>query len=62
MGEPTADGGVVVLDLAPRGGGNQFGQRLTTDAGEREVNNVGVAEQVVKERFDRFQRNRGPPS
>jgi len=35
---------------------NQLGERAATDAGEREVDDVGVAEQVKKKRLDGFQR------
>src|SRR5579859_76463 len=46
----------MVLHFAGAGRRNQLGKRLPANAGERKVNNVGVAEQVVKKRFDRFQR------
>src|SRR5579862_3539410 len=46
----------MMLDLAGAGGGNQLGEGFAADAGKREVNNVGVAEKVIKERFDGFQR------
>src|ERR1700689_4078254 len=52
----AADGGVVVLPFARARSRNQLGKRLASDAGEREVNNVRVAEKVVQKRFDRFQR------
>ena len=55
-GRAAADGRVVVLHLARAGGRDELGQGLASDAGKREVNNVGVAEEVVQKRFDRFQR------
>src|ERR1700730_2104528 len=55
-GRASSNGGVVVLYLACACGGNQFGQGFPSDAGEREVNDIGVAEEVVQKRFNRFQR------
>ena len=55
-GRASADGGVVMLHFARARGRNQFGQGFTPDAREREVDDVGVAEEIVKKRFDRFQR------
>src|ERR1039457_2840855 len=46
----------MVLHLARARSRNQFGQRLTAYAGKREVNNIGVAKEVIQKRFDRFQR------
>src|ERR1041385_7136264 len=46
----------MMLNLTGASGGNELGQRFAADASQGEVNNVGVAEEVVKERFDRFQR------
>src|SRR5579859_8087923 len=45
-----------MLDFARARGRNYFGESFTPDAGEGKVDNVGVAEEVVKKRFDRFQR------
>src|ERR1700678_1862171 len=55
-GRSSSNGRVVVLHLAGAGGGNQFGQSLSPEAGKREVNNVGIAEKVIKERLYRSQR------
>ena len=52
----SANGRVMMLHLARPRSGDEFGQGLTTDASEREVDNVGVAKEVVKKGFDRFQR------
>ena len=38
------------------GGGDQLGERAAPDAGEREVNDIRVAKQVIKKRLDGFQR------
>jgi hypothetical protein len=46
----------VVLHFARARSRNQLGERFAPDAGEREVNNIGVAEKVVQKGFDRFQR------
>ena len=55
---PAADAGVVMLHLAGACRGNQLGQGLAPDAGKWEVNNIGVAEEVIQERFYGFQRVR----
>ncbi len=55
-GRAAADGRIVMLHLAGPSRRDQFGQRLPSDTGKREVNNVGVAKEVVKKWFDRFQR------
>src|SRR5258708_14503558 len=52
----SADGGIVMLDLTCAGGRDELGQGFTPDAGKREVDDVGVAEEVIQKRFDRFQR------
>src|SRR2546430_14671983 len=54
--EPPADGRIVVLHFPSACCRDQFGQRCSPDAGKRKVNNVGIAEEVVKEWFDGFQR------
>ena len=43
-GRASSDAGVVVLYLAGAGGRNQLGEGLAADAGEREINNVWIAE------------------
>ena len=45
-----------MLHLARARGRNQLGQGFTADAGKREVDDIGIAEEVVQKRFDRFQR------
>jgi len=45
-----------MLHFASTCGGDQFRQRFSTNAGEREVDNVRVAEEIVKEWFNRLQR------
>jgi hypothetical protein len=45
-----------MLNLAGAGGRDQLGQGLAPDAGKREINDIGVAKEVVQKRFDRFQR------
>jgi hypothetical protein len=57
-GRASADGGVVMLHFARACGRNEFGQRFAPDAGEREVNDIGIAEKVIKERLYRSQRIR----
>src|SRR5579871_2166270 len=52
----SADRGVMMLHFSRARGRDQLGERLTSDAGKREVDNVRVAEEVVKEWLDRFQR------
>src|SRR5581483_1194573 len=53
-----ADLGIVMLHVARPRRGNQFRQRLARDSREWEIDNVGVAKQVIKERFDTLQRVR----
>src|SRR5260370_28977260 len=55
-GRSATDRRVVMLDFARPRGRDQLSQRLTPDAGQRKINNVGIAKEVVKERLDRFQR------
>ena len=55
---PPADLRVVMLHVARPRGGDQLRQRLPRDPGEREIDDVRVAKQVVKERFDTLQRIR----
>jgi hypothetical protein len=57
-GRASANGRVMVLYFTGARGLNQFGQRFTADAGEGKVNDIGVAEEVIKERLDRSQRVR----
>ena len=46
----------MMLHLASASRGNQLGEWFASDACEGEVNNVGVAEKMVKKWFYRFQR------
>jgi hypothetical protein len=45
----------VALHLARSRRRNQFGQGSTPDASKGEINNIGIAEKVIKKWFDRFQ-------
>src|ERR1700691_1018650 len=54
----SANGCVMMLHFARACGRNKFGQRFSPDAGERKVNNIGIAEKVIKERLYRSQRIR----
>src|SRR5579863_4697647 len=45
----------MMLHLSGAGGGNELSQGLAANAGERKVDDVGVAKEVIKERFDRSQ-------
>src|SRR4249919_556145 len=38
---------IVMLDFLGAGGSDQFGERTAPDAGEREVNDIRVAKQVI---------------
>src|SRR5271165_5093068 len=57
-GRAAANGRIMVLHFTGARGRNQFGQRLAADAGKGEVNDIGVTEEVIKERLDRSQRVR----
>ena len=46
----------MMLHFTGACGRNQFGERLAPDAGKGKVNDIGVAEEVIKERFYRSQR------
>jgi hypothetical protein len=46
----------MMLDLARSRGRDQFGQRFAPDPGKGKVDNIGIAEEVVKEWFNGFQR------
>src|SRR6266704_5031710 len=46
----------MMLNFFGSGLGNQLRQRLSSDAGKRKVNNIGITEEIKKERFDSFQR------
>src|SRR5438445_1486028 len=46
----------MMLNFFGACGGNQLRQRLSSDAGEGKINDIGVTEEIKKERFDRFQR------
>ena len=48
----AADFIVVVLHFAGARGGDEFGERLAGDAGEGEVDDIGVAEEVIEEGLD----------
>jgi hypothetical protein len=57
LGEPadgrgSADDGVVMLHLARARGRDQLGQRLAPQAREREIDDVGVGEEVEKKGLD----------
>ena len=52
----SANGRVVMLHLAGARGRNQLSQWFAPDAREREVDDIGVAEEVIKKGLDRFQR------
>ena len=54
----SADGCIVMLYFAGARGRNQFGQSFTAEPGKRKVNNIGIAEKVIKERLYRSQRIR----
>ena len=54
-GRSSANGRVVVLHLARSRRRNQFGQGSAPDASKGEVDNIGIAEKVIKKRFDVFQ-------
>jgi len=45
----------VVPHLARSRRRDQFGQGFTPDAGKGKINNIGIAEEVIKKRFDLFQ-------
>src|SRR5437899_3107343 len=46
----------MMLNFFGACGGNQLRQRLSSDAGEGKINDIGITEEIKKERFDRFQR------
>src|SRR6267142_2684777 len=50
----------MMLNFLGACAGNQFGQRLTAQAGEREVDDIGIAKKIKKERFDCVQRVGAP--
>ena len=54
-GRSSPNGRVVVLHLARSRRRNQFCQGPTPDTSKGEVNNVGIAEKVIKKGFDFFQ-------
>src|SRR5207245_10222183 len=55
-GRAAANHGIVVLNFFGTRAGNQFSERAATDASEREVDDVGIAEHIKKKRLDGFQR------
>src|SRR5438094_3456845 len=46
----------MMLNFFVAGGGNQLIQRISCEADEGKINDIGVTEEIKKERFDRFQR------
>jgi hypothetical protein len=46
----------MVLHFSRTSGRNKFGQSFASEARKREVNDVGIAEKIKKERFYRSQR------
>src|SRR5205823_1088271 len=50
----------MMLNFFGARAGNQLGQGLTAEAGEREVDDIGIAKKIKKERFDSVQRVGAP--
>src|SRR5215475_1955347 len=48
----AADHRIVMFDFFGAGGRDQLRKRTPPDAGEREVDDVGIAKQVIKKRLD----------
>src|SRR5436190_23493249 len=46
----------MMLNFVGARAGNQLRQRLAAEAGEREVDDIGIAKKIKKERFDCVQR------
>src|SRR5208282_4720445 len=57
-GRSSADSRVVMLHFTGARGRNQFGQWFATQAGKREIDDVGITEKIKKERLYRSQRIR----
>jgi hypothetical protein len=41
----------MMLHLARAGSGDQLGESFASDAGERKIDDIGIAKEVVKKRF-----------
>src|SRR5579862_6053788 len=52
----SANGCIVMLYFSGTRGRDKFGQSFTAETGKRKVNNIGIAEKVIKERLYRSQR------
>jgi hypothetical protein len=57
-GRGAADGRIVMQYFLGSRARNQLGQGLAADAGEREVNDIGVAKKIKKEGLDSLRRVR----
>ena len=57
-GRSATDHRIMMLYFARPGTRNQFGKRFTAEAGEREIDDIGIAEKVIKKRLNRLQRVR----
>ena len=57
-GRGSSDGGIVVLHFLGTRGGNQSRQGLASQAGKREINDIGVAKEIKKEGLNRLRRVR----
>jgi hypothetical protein len=57
-GGAAADSCIMLRRFLGARAGDQLGERTASDARKREVNNVGIAKEVIKKRFDRGQRIR----
>src|SRR4029077_2160733 len=55
-GRASADDRIMMLNFFGARAGNQLRQRLSAQAGEREVDDIGIAKKIKKERFDCVQR------
>ena len=54
-GRASADHRIMVPHFVGTGAGDQFGEGLAADASKREINDIRVAEEIVKKRLDGFQ-------
>src|SRR5580704_17224599 len=54
----AADSSVMMLYCSSARSRNELGESLAADSSKREVDNVGIAEKVIKKRLDRSQRIR----
>ena len=57
-GALAADLGVMMRDMFGAAGRDQPGQRLPGDAGERKIDNVRIAEEIIEKGLDRLWRIR----